>query len=167
MANPVGFVFLSAALALPIGASLTGLGLLLPALLPERVRTARDYLRPGSVGMGFLHLLVLLILVTRSEGRPLVGLVSISWFVFAMLCIAIGLASWVQHVGSLLWPEVSKGRRTLGSAMVIAWACAFPLLGQVLGMGLIFGAYGAGLAAFTKKRRRVLEEVPQPGALSA
>jgi hypothetical protein len=139
-------------LACILGLSLAALGLLMPALMPNKTQIARDYLRPNAFWMGLVHGLALLFLLSKADHRPLVGLLAVTWLIFALLCLALGLAAWVQHVGFLLWPEQPKGRRSLGSAAVMAWACAFPYVGQILGIGLLLAAYGAGLAGWTKKR---------------
>ena len=152
MPNVLLLVITLGLLACLVGVSLSALGLLVPVLMPRRILTAREYLRRSSLWMGLGHGLALVFLLSKSEHRPLVKLVSVSWLLFALLCLVLGLAAWVQHVGFLLWPEQPKARRSLGSALVLAWACAFPYLGQVLGVCLLLTAYGAGLASFTKKR---------------
>ena len=151
MPNLLLLIFALASLACLIGLSLGALGLLLPALMPEKVQTTRQYLRLNSFWMGLGHGVALLFILSKADHRPLVGLLGVVWLVFALLCLALGLAAWVQHVGFLLWPEQPKARRSLGSALVLAWACAFPYLGQILGIGLLLTAYGAGLAGWTKK----------------
>jgi len=156
-------LFVGVALALwasLIGASLAALSLLIPALTPRRVEVAREYLRPRALGLGTFHALGLLFLLSRSEGKPLVGLLGILWLALAMLCLMLGLSALVQQLGFLLFPEQNRLRRALGSAMVVGWACAFPYLGQALGVALLVGAYAAGLAGWTRKPAALPEGVP-------
>jgi len=140
-----------AVLACFLGLSLGALGLLLPALLPMRVETARQYLRVPSLWMGLAHALLLLFVVSHSAHRPLVGLAGLVWLLFAVFCLALGAAAGIEQVGFLLWPEGPRLRRTLSSALVVAWACAVPYLGQVLAICLILTAYGAGLGGWSRK----------------
>ena len=142
---------LAALLACFLGLSLGALGLLLPAVLPRRVETARGYLRTPSLWMGLAHLLMLLFVLGHSEGRPLVGLVGVLWIAFALGCLVLGAAAGIEQVGFLLWPETPRPRRTLSSALVVAWACAVPYLGQLLALCLLLTAYGAGLGGWTRK----------------
>lgn len=134
-----------------IGGSLAAISLLIPALTPRRVEVAREYLRPRAVGMGTFHALGLLFLLSRADGRPLVGLLGILWLALAVLCLLLGLSALVQQVGFLLFPDQNRLRRAVGSGLVVGWACAFPYLGQALGIALLVGAYAAGLAGWTRK----------------
>ena len=55
MPNLLLLIFALASLACLIGLSLGALGLLLPALMPEKVQTTRQYLRLNSFWMGLGH----------------------------------------------------------------------------------------------------------------
>lgn len=153
MPNVLLAIVLLALLACFLGLSLGALGLLLPVLLPGRVETARQYLRVPSLWMGLAHGLLLLLLLSRAEHRPLVGLLGVIWLVFALFCLALGAAAGIEQVGFLLWPEGPRLRRSLGSALVVAWACAVPYLGQVLALCFLLTAYGAGLGGWTRRPR--------------
>jgi len=144
-------IALLALLACFLGLCLGALGLLLPALFPRRVETARQFLRLPSLGMGLAHGLILLLLLSRADHRPLVGLVAVLWLVFALFCLGLGAAAGIEQVGFLLWPEGPRLRRSLASALVVAWACAVPYVGQVLAVCLLLTAYGAGLGGWTRK----------------
>ena len=98
-----------------IGGSLAAISLLIPALTPRRVEVAREYLRPRAVGMGTFHALGLLFLLSRADGRPLVGLLGILWLALAVLCLLLGLSALVQQVGFLLFPDQNRLRRAVES----------------------------------------------------
>lgn len=142
---------LVALLACFLGISLGALSLLLPAVLPRRVETARGYLRTPSLWMGLAHLLMLLFVLAHSDHRPLVGLVGVLWILFALGCLALGAAAGIEQVGFLLWPESPRPRRIVSTSLVVAWACAVPYLGQLLAVCLLLTAYGAGLGGWTRR----------------
>ena len=73
MPNLLLLLVLAALLACFLGLSLGALGLLLPAVLPRRVESARGYLRTPSLWMGLAHLLMLLFVLGNSDNRTLIG----------------------------------------------------------------------------------------------
>ena len=152
MPNLLLVMIFAALLAVFLGLSLGALSLLVPALLPRRVETSRVYFRTPSMWMGLAHFLVLLLVLSKAGHRPLMGLVGMLWIFFALTCLMLGLAAGVEQLGFLLWPELSRPRRNLASALVVGWACVVPYVGQVLGLGLLLTAYGSGLGGWTKKQ---------------
>lgn len=152
MPDLILLILLAAGLAICLGLGLGALSLLVPALLPRRVETSRLYFRTPALWMGLAHLLILLLVLSKAGHRPLMGVVAMAWILFALICLMLGLAAGVEQLGFVLWPEVPRARRNLGSALVVTWACLLPYVGQVLGFGLLLTAYGAGLGGWTKKQ---------------
>jgi hypothetical protein len=150
--NLLALLVFAGLLALFLGMSLGALSLLVPALLPRRVETSRLYFRTPSLWMGLAHFLILLLVLSRSGHRPLMGLVGILWIIFALTCLMLGAAAGIEQLGFLLWPELSRPRRNLASALVVGWACVVPYVGQLLGLALLLTAYGSGLGGWTKKQ---------------
>lgn len=157
--NGLVFLVALALLVVLLGLSLGALGLLAGAVFPQRVARAQNALRAASFRLGLLHGVGLLALLVASERRPLVGLVALVWLVFALLCLLLGLAALVRQVSLLLFPMLSRWRGHLAAAAILAWACAFPWVGWVLGVGLLVTAYAAGLAGWLHK--------PEPAAFPA
>lgn len=152
MPDMILLMLLAAGLAVFLGLSLGALSLLVPALLPRRVETSRLYFRTPALWMGLAHFLILLLVLSKAGHRPLMGVVGVLWIFFALTCLTLGLAAGIEQLGFLLWPELPRVRRNLASALVVAWACVLPYVGQLLGMGLLLTAYGAGLGGWTKKQ---------------
>ena len=134
-----------------LGASLGALGLILPQLMPRKMEAAQEYLQPAALRLGLLHSAGLLLLLSLASRRPLLGLLGILWLLLALGCLLLGVAAWVRVLGFRLFPELSPTRRCLGTGLLLCWACAFPYLGQLLGIGLLISGYAAGLAGWTQR----------------
>lgn len=134
-----------------LGLSLGALALLLPQLMPRKLEVAQEYLQPAALRLGLLHSAGLLLLLSLADRRPLLGLLGVIWLLLSLFCLLLGLGAWVRVLAFRLFPELGPTRRCLGTGLLIGWACAFPYVGQLLGIGLLISAYAAGLAGWMQR----------------
>jgi len=140
----LGYALLVALCGLGLGA----LGLLAPALSSARQQRSMQHLNASALKLGLMHTVGLLVLLGLAERRPLLGVIGILWLGVSALCLVFGLAAWVDLLGQRICPSLTTLRRSFISGQVLAWGCAFPYAGWLLGVGLLVMAYAAGLAGW-------------------
>lgn len=146
-----------------LGLSLGAFSTLLRTLLVARVQRAQNYLGLAAFRLGLIHGAGLFLLLLVSNQRPLVGLFALLWLVFAVFAVGLGLAGLIERLGFALWPEANPVRRSLQTGLLVGWGCLLPWAGQLLGLGLILAAYGAGLSAWMREKKPRNPPLPTEG----
>jgi len=147
----VGLLFLPA-LAIGSGALMAVLALLLPRWT-EAARAAVEDRRGLCLLWGFLILLFVLIvtMVLSAVAQPLAGIGVLLLSVALLMSLAgyVGLAASVGAavLSSDLDDEGAGPRQALTGGLTLCFACLVPIVGQVLGLALLFASIGAAAVA--------------------